>query len=405
MMLKSDRVREGFFLSSFSTLAALAALAMAFVLAAPAQAAVSAAPDSTNGWGYGYDSLLKDLGLWRASPFVRIDSIGASVEGRAQWMVTITGPGDSLGAGDSSKRKHRVFIHARTHPAEVQANYISNEAIRFLTDPGDSMAAQLREGFIFNIVPMYNPDGVQDGHSRLNAHLVDLESNWDKTVIEPEVANLHKVFQSYMAGPIPIEVALNLHSDQFNCTRFFFFHYAAGTSEAYTVLEKSLISMSQAHFPGGIKNWDFVASWGDGTQARYPEGFWWLNYKESVMALTYEDTNCPNAGRFDSTGRALVMGSADYIRSRMSAGVRPLARQETRMLLLGGGVRIRSAAAPGREQWLLSDMLGRRLAGGNLAPGENFLAWNTLGGASAGILSIIGPAGPPGRLMIPGMSR
>jgi hypothetical protein len=377
--------------------------AIAFLALMGTGMAEAAAPDSTNGWGYGYDSLLRDLGEWRKSPHVKVDSIGASVQGRAIWMISITDGSDSVGrTGDFPARKHRVFIHARTHPAEVQAHYVANEAVRFLLDTG-SQSRLLRRDFIFNIVPMYNPDGVQIGKPRQNAHGVDLESNWDQQVLEPEVVALKKTFETYMGGPVPIEVALNLHSDQFNCTRFFFFHYAAGTSTAYEDLERKFIGGVQAHFPNGIKNWDFVRSWGDGTQARYPEGFWWKGYHENVLALTYEDTNCPNAGRFDSTGTAIVLGSADYIRDRIVAAVRPLARSgETRMLLLAEGVGVASAAG---ARWELSDVRGRLMAGGGLGPvnasGMALLPWSRLPAGSGRILSVYGPGRMPERLRLP----
>lgn len=230
---------------------------------------VQAAADSTNGWGYGYDSLLRDLEEWRGDPHVKVDSIGASVQGRAIWMVTITDDGSDA---EPMERKRRIFMHARTHPAEVQANHIANETIRLLLDSG-SASREMRRGFIFNIVPMYNPDGVELGLARVNAHGVDLEGNWDKLVLEPEVTALKRQFQDFMSGPVPIEVALNLHSDQFNCTRFFFFHYAAGTSPAYEDLQRKFIGRVQGHFPDGIEDWDFVRSWANGTQLRYPEGF------------------------------------------------------------------------------------------------------------------------------------
>jgi hypothetical protein len=358
------------------------------------------APDSTNGWGYGYDSLLHDLGEWRKSPFVKVDSIGASVEGRAIWMLSISGPGDSLGrAGEPGSRKRRVFIHSRTHPAEVQALYVVKESIRRLLDTGSHSAA-LRRDFIFNIVPMYNPDGVEAGHARLNAHLVDLEGNWDKGVLEPEVTSLKKAFEGYMAGPTPVEVALNLHSDQLNCTRFFFFHYAAGTSPAYEELERKFIGGVQAHFPGGIKDWTFMRSWGDGTQLRYPEGFWWSQHKEKVLALTYEDTNCPNAGRYDSTGTALVFGSGDYIRDRIVASVRQLlAGAETRLGLVPEGVRVSRAASGTR--WEVSDVQGRKLAEGGLGAGENLLAWSRLSSGPGRMLSVFHPGEIPARIKLP----
>jgi hypothetical protein len=360
----------------------------------------AAAPDSTNGWGYGYDSLLTDLAEWRKNPLVRVDSIGASVKGRAIWMVSITGPEDSLGSpGESGTRKHRVFIHARTHPAEVQAHYVAKESIRFLLDSG-AQSGVLRKEFIFNIVPMYNPDGVEEGHPRLNSHLVDLESNWDQQVLEPEVTVLKRTFEAYMAGPTPIDVALNLHSDQFNCTRFFFFHLAAGTSPAYEVLEKQFIGQVQSHFPNGIENYDFVQSWATGTAARYPEGFWWLQHKEKVMALTYEDTNCPNANRFDSTATALVLGSADYIRARIAAAVRRIFARGTRTLLIPEGVRF--TGMPPGSHWEVADVRGRRLAQGNLRSGESVLPWSAFpAAATARMLSIFAPGGVPERIRLP----
>ncbi|MEO6096173.1 MAG: M14 family zinc carboxypeptidase [Fibrobacteria bacterium] len=365
-------------------------------------ARAAAVPDSSNGWGYGYDSLLSDLGEWRKNPLVRVDSVGASVKGRAIWMITVTGPEDSLGRpGEPGTRKHRVFIHARTHPAEVQANYVAREAIRFLLDSG-AQSADLRKEFIFNFVPMYNPDGVEEGHSRQNSHLVDLESNWDQQVLEPEVTVLKRTFEAYMAGPTPIDVALNLHSDQYSCSRFFVFHLAVGTSPAYEVLEKQFIGQVQSHFPDGIKNFDYQQTWGTGTAARYPEGFWWLQHREKVMALTYEDANCLNATRFDSTAKALMLGSADYIRARIVAAVRRIFAGETRMLLVPEGVRL--TGMPSGSRWELADIRGRRLAQGSLW-GESILPWSAFPAAPARILSVFAPGGDVERIRLPNPSN
>ena len=361
--------------------------------------------DSTNGWGYGYDSLLSDIAKWKKSPYVTIDSIGASAQGRAIWMISITGSQDSLsGHGSASSRKHRVFIHARTHPAEVQANYIANEAIRFLTDETASASAT-RSGFIFNIIPMYNPDGVEKGHSRLNGNLVDLESNWNSLTLEPEVLSLKKTFQRFMNGPIPIEVALNLHSDQFNCTRFFFFHFAAGTSEIYTQLEKTFIEKVQSHFLEGIKNWDFVKSWDTGTKLVYPESFWWLTYQEKVLALTYEDTNCPNAGLFDSTAHALVLGSVDYIRERLLVPLRPWVSMPVKITLERDGIHLLKRSFGGNLHWEFEDIKGRLMASGTLSEQTRILDWSNLKSSTPGILSITDGMGLLGRFRLSGRNR
>jgi len=379
-------------------------LAIALVFAsAHADAGVK---DSTNGWGYGYDSLLHDLGVWRQDSNVRIDSVGASVQGRALWMVSITAPGDSVGrSGDLPERKHRVFMHARTHPAEVQALWVARESIRFLLSD-DAKAKELRRDYIFNVIPMYNPDGVELGKARQNAHDVDLESNWDENPMEPEPTALKKTFMAFMAGPTPIEVALNLHADSYNCARFFFFHYAAGTSAHYADLEKAYIGGVQAHYPGGLKDWDFVESWATGTVTHYPEGFWWVNHGDKVLALTYEDKNtltqagadCLDAGGYDSTGTALDLGSVDYIKSRILAPILARTSPVTRMLLQGEGVRF----PPGLSaHWEIRDPRGRRLAEGAIGRDGGLLAWNQMPTAPVRILSMLPESGPAERLILP----
>ena len=276
-----------------------------------------ALPDSTNAWGYSYDSLLVNLNQWRQNPLARVDSIGASVQNRALWRVTI---------GDTTLPHPRVFVHARTHPAEVQAFYVAREMLNFLLDT-TAEAATLRSSFIFHFIPMYNPDGVTLGYARHNANHVDIESNWNSSSPQPEVAVLRTHFQSLMGGPRPIRVALNMHSDQFNCTRFFFYHDAAGTSAPYAALEKEYITGVRSYFPEGIEQWNYVVSWNDGFKSQYPESYWWSNYGQNVMALTYEDTNCPGAGDFYRTGRAILRGSADYLLSHPVAAAQRAPRE------------------------------------------------------------------------------
>jgi hypothetical protein len=321
-------------------------------------------------------------------------------------MVSITAPGDSVGrGGDLPERKHRVFIHARTHPSEVQALWVAKESIRFLLS-GDEKAKTLRRDFIFNVIPMYNPDGVELGRARLNADSVDLESNWDNNPMEPEPTALKKTFMAFMSGPIPIEVALNLHADQYNCARFFFYHYPAGTSPAYAESEKAYIAGVRAYYPGGIRDWSFMQSWPNGTVTHYPEGFWWVNHGDKVMALTYEDQNtltpagadCPHPGGYDTTGAALVLGSADYIRNRILAPIVARGEPVTRMLLRGEGI-LFPPGAPSR--WEVLDPRGRRLAAGAMGPAGGLLPWSGIPAAPLRILRALRESGSAESLILP----
>ncbi len=270
-----------------------------------------AQPDSTNGWGYPLDSLAADLARWRANPLMKVDSIGLSVQGRPIWRVTV---GEATNGSGSAKP--RVFVHARTHPAEVQSFYVLREMLWYVTADNDTAAA-LRNEFAFHFVPMHNPDGVALGRGRHNANGIDIEGNWNQPTLEPEVAALKATFQSLSAAApeARVRVALNMHSDQVNCSRFFFYHHENGTSAQFAALQREYITGVRAYFPEGIENWNYVVSWTDGFRPQYPESFWWLTQGANTMALTYEDTNCPGAGDFYLTARALVLGSADYLRN------------------------------------------------------------------------------------------
>ena len=259
----------------------------------------------TANWGYGYDSLLVDLERWGESPFVTVDSLGASVQNRALWELTIADDPES-------SSNHRIYIHARTHPGEEESFWVTNEIINFLISD-TPLAAFIRTNCIFHIIPMYNPDGVELGYARENANGVDIESGWDDVPLELEVAVLKNRFielTSFVDNPI--EVALNMHSS-YSCKRYFVYHDAAGTSENYTTLEQQFINAVQSYFVDGFEDWDYFVSWTSGTPDQYPESWWWMNHSENVMALTYEDMNCEAAGNYDSTAYALVLGVCEYI--------------------------------------------------------------------------------------------
>lgn len=257
-------------------------------------------------WGYGYDSLLVDLKRWGESPYVTIDSLGASVQDRGIWELTITGP-DST----SIENKQIVYIHARTHPNEIQSWYVTNEMINVLISE-TQLGKALRKSLIFHIIPMYNPDGVELENNRTNANGVDIESNWYASVIEPEVQILRARFIELMSSETPIQVALNMHS-AYGGKRFFVCHDPAGTSPLYLTLEQRYIAGVRSYFPHGIEPWDYSVTWSSGTPLRYPESWWWLNHQEAVMALTYEDNNSSLASAFDTTANALLNGSYEYI--------------------------------------------------------------------------------------------
>ena len=263
---------------------------------------------ASGNWGYGYDTLLYDLGQWKKSPFVVVDSIGATVQQRTIFLVTIQD------TSVSPIPRKRIWIHARTHPGEVQGTWVTNEIVKILLS-NSSLGKILRDSCIFNIVPMYNPDGVELGKARENANNLDIESKWDTTIYypsQPEIVVLRNTFRRLMAEPNPIQIALNMHS-AYECHKFFWFHAASGTSPLYANIEKRFIDTVVVNFPEWIQPWNSHVSWDGSASKAYPESWFWYNHKEKVLALTYEDMNCASAHSFDKTAGAIVQGIADQL--------------------------------------------------------------------------------------------
>jgi hypothetical protein len=256
-------------------------------------------------WGYGYDSLLADLSRWGESPFVRIDTIGLSVQQRGLFMMTIE---DTT---HPAVPRRRVWIHARTHPSEVQGTWVTNQMIAILLSDLP-LAHILRDSCIFSILPMLNPDGVELARPRENANGIDLESNWSAIPGQPEVQALRYTLGRLMATSSPILTALNMHSSV-SCTRYFVYHAAGGTSVQYASIEQQFINLVRSHFPGGIEPYTYFVSWATSAPTYYPESWFWYNYREAVLALTYEDMNCAEAGEFDKTAMALLNGVGEFL--------------------------------------------------------------------------------------------
>ena len=174
-------------------------------------------------WGYSYDSTRVYLENLKQSSYVKIDSIGTSVEERAIWMVNVSEPTQHF------ETIYRVAIHARTHPSEVQSQWLTQKIIDILISDSE-IAKILRNRVIFNIVPMYNPDGVELGYGRQNANGIDLERNWFVDENEPEVFALKKKYYELMNSYTPINIMLNMHGDGGANKGYFIYHHENGTS-------------------------------------------------------------------------------------------------------------------------------------------------------------------------------
>lgn len=119
--------------------------------------------------------------------YVTSMEIGKSREGRSI---------QALKVGKSNDKK-MIFVLSRQHPPEV-TGYLAMQA--FVEQiAGDSKTAKaFRKKFNTYVVPMANPDGVDNGHWRHNAGGIDLNRDW-ANLNQPEVAVIQKFMKDKVA--------------------------------------------------------------------------------------------------------------------------------------------------------------------------------------------------------------
>ena len=82
---------------------------------------------------------------------------------------------------DEEKREIRYkkffFLTSRVHPGETNSQYLMQGSIEFLLS-SDPVAVEMRNNFIFKVIPILNPDGVIHGNYRASLLGVDLNRRW-----------------------------------------------------------------------------------------------------------------------------------------------------------------------------------------------------------------------------------
>ena len=118
---------------------------------------------------YGSTRVKKWIDSLSDKSFVSTHEIGKSRELRAMHLMEIS----------TEAHKKAVMVISRQHPPEVTGFLAMKSFVETLA--GDSeKAQQFREHFDVFVVPLMNPDGVDNGHWRHNMGGIDLNRDWQE---------------------------------------------------------------------------------------------------------------------------------------------------------------------------------------------------------------------------------
>jgi len=99
--------------------------------------------------------------------FVQKSSIGKSEQGTDLNILTLGDP----------ESKNMLIIISRQHPPEV-TGYLAMKAFVENLGSDSKLARKFRKKFTTYVIPLLNPDGVDNGHWRHNAGGIDLNRDW-----------------------------------------------------------------------------------------------------------------------------------------------------------------------------------------------------------------------------------
>ncbi len=132
--------------------------------------------------------------------FVSQEDIGMSRQGRPIRMVTMGNP----------EAKQALMIISRQHPPEVTGFLAMKSFIETIAGSSEQSAA-FRDQFMIYVVPLMNPDGVDNGHWRHNFGGIDLNRDWE-AFNQPETSAVSEFLVQKQKEGIDFVFGVDFHS-------------------------------------------------------------------------------------------------------------------------------------------------------------------------------------------------
>jgi len=137
-----------------------------------------------------------------ASPRVRHDVLGQTVDGADLDLLTVGAPGDG---------KRVCWTVGRQHPGESQASWWMEGFLGRLADEADPVARAVLDRAVVHVVPHMNPDGARRGNLRANAAGANLNREW----AEPSMETSPEVFLTRARmRETGVDFCLDVHGDE-----------------------------------------------------------------------------------------------------------------------------------------------------------------------------------------------
>lgn len=116
-----------------------------------------------------------------------------------------------LRVGSQGRPQYRIVVVGRQHPPEVPGDLALEHFVKTIATENSDLARQFRALCEVLVLPMLNPDGVEDGHWRLNAGGADLNRDWG-LFNQTETRVARRAFTRWGKTPVKTILSLDFHS-------------------------------------------------------------------------------------------------------------------------------------------------------------------------------------------------